>query len=129
MKWFDEFMATFFGQGYLWHKEGMDADPLQAGLIPDSLAEYRTLEDFERYYPSQFLSAEGFANYAWYQLQFAARARAVFGKQGLDFIRRVREKLPWDHYATWQTNDLLQWLEAIEPGFVAWAANMSHGRK
>jgi len=39
----------------------------------------------------------------------------------LEFIRRVREQLPWDCYGSWTTEQLLAWLEEIEPGFIAWA--------
>ena len=119
--WFDEFMATYFGQGYLWHTEGLDADPIRAELVASLAPRSTTLVEFDEHYSQLFLTPEGFANLGWYQTQFAERAREVFAKQGLEFIRRVRDELPWDRYAEWDTDDLLQWLERIEPGFVAWA--------
>jgi len=123
VQWFDEFMATYFGQGHLWHTQGFDADPIEPRLISDTIPRYTTLREFEEQ-RAYFGTPEGFANYAWYQAQFAGRAREVFQKQGVDFIRRVREELPWDTYSSWTVDDLLTWLERIEPGFVAWASSL-----
>ena len=130
VQWFDEFMATYFGQGYLWHTAGLDADPVRPELFHDSIATYRSLVQFEQQHSGYFQrSAAGYANYAWYQAQFAGRARAVFRRQGLDFVRRVRQELPWDRYASWRTDELLAWLDGIEPGFVEWAAALERGRR
>jgi hypothetical protein len=125
LHWFDEFMATYFGQGYLWHAEGMASDPVRGELLAHVTPRYATLAEFEAHYPADFQSPEGYANYGWYQARFADRARAVFRKQGLDFIRRVRDELPWDRYAEWRTDELLRWLEDIEPGFIAWAQSLA----
>lgn len=127
VRWFEEFMATYLGMGYLWHIEGLAADPIRTNLlnaIPDSLLRYTSLSDFEARPLEEFLTPEGWANYGWYQGQFADRGRQVFEKQGLAFITRVREELPWDRYAEWRTEELLGWLEAIEPGFLAWARTL-----
>jgi hypothetical protein len=127
VRWFEEFMATYLGMGYLWHTDGMAADPIRTDLlnaIPDSLLRYTSLADFEARPLEEFLTPEGWANYGWYQGQFADRGRQVFEQQGLAFIARVREELPWDRYAEWRTEELLGWLEAIEPGFLAWARSL-----
>jgi hypothetical protein len=127
VRWFEEFMATYLGMGYLWHTEGTTADPIRTDLldaIPDSLLRYTSLADFEARPLEEFLTPEGWANYGWYQGQFADRGRQVFEQQGLAFIARVREELPWDRYAEWRTEELLGWLEAIEPGFLAWARSL-----
>jgi hypothetical protein len=127
VRWFEEFMATYLGMGYLWHTDGTTADPIRTDLldaIPDSLLRYTSLADFEARPLEEFLTPEGWANYGWYQGQFADRGRQVFEQQGLAFIARVREELPWDRYAEWRTEELLGWLEAIEPGFLAWARSL-----
>jgi hypothetical protein len=127
VRWFEEFMATYLGLGYLWHTDPMAADPGLTDLldaIPDSLLRYTSLADFEARPFEEFLTPEGWANYGWYQGQFADRGRQVFEKQGLAFITRVREELPWDRYAGWRTEELLGWLEAIEPGFLVWARSL-----
>jgi thimet oligopeptidase len=127
VRWFEEFMATYLGMGYLWHTDGMALDPIRTDLldaIPDSLLRYTSLADFEARPLEEFLTPEGWANYGWYQGQFADRGRQVFEKQGLAFIARVREELPWDRYTEWRTGELLGWLEAIEPGFLGWARSL-----
>jgi hypothetical protein len=125
--WFEEFMATYLGFGYLWHTEGAAADPIRSDLlnaIPDSLLRFTSLPDFEAQPLEAFLTPEGWINYGWYQGKFADRGRQVFAKQGLEFVRRVRNELPWDSYAEWRSEELLQWLESIEPGFLAWAKSL-----
>ena len=32
VRWFEEFMATYLGHGYLWHSERLAADPVRAEL-------------------------------------------------------------------------------------------------
>lgn len=123
LRWFDEFMATYIGQGYLWHTEGMNADPIRPELVADVAPQYTTLSGFDEHY-QELMTPEGFETLGWYQVQFAQRGREVFEKHGLEFIRRVRNQLPWDRYGNWSTEQLLAWLEEIEPGFVAWAAGL-----
>ena len=122
-------MATYFGQGYLWHTKGLDADPIHPGLMSDTVPRYTSLPEFEEHKPSYFRTPGGSANYAWYQAQFAGRAREVFQSQGLDFIRRVREELPWSTYASWRAEELLTWFERIEPGFIAWASALQEAQR
>jgi thimet oligopeptidase len=120
-------MATYLGFGYLWHTEGAAADPIRSDLlnaIPDSLLRFTSLPDFEAQPLEAFLTPEGWINYGWYQGKFADRGRQVFAKQGLEFVRRVRNELPWDRYAEWRSEELLQWLENIDPGFLAWAKSL-----
>lgn len=125
VRWFEVFMATFLGHGYLWHSEGLAADPIRAELVRNVAVRHTTLADFEEHMHDEYRrSEEGWLNYGWYQAQFAEHGREVFAKQGLEFVRRVRDELPWDRYAEWRTDELLQWLENIEPGFVAWARTL-----
>ncbi|HSL72124.1 MAG TPA: hypothetical protein VK864_17885, partial [Longimicrobiales bacterium] len=125
VEWFEEFMATYLGQGYLWHSQGLKADPIRVTWSGDSAPQYTTLAEFEDHYPQDFLTPESWPNYyGWYQAKFTERAREVFAKQGLDFVKRVRNELPWNRYAEWQTDELLVLLEQIESGFVAWAKSL-----
>lgn len=128
VRWFDEMMATYVGQGYQWL------------TVPGTLARARrrapgeratggsrptmtSLDDLEANYWTLAKSPDG-RNYGWYQGQLAARAAAVFEDRGLDFLQQVKETLPWERLTEWTSDDLLGWLEGIEPGFEAWAASL-----
>jgi hypothetical protein len=126
VRWFDELMATYLGQGYVW------------GTAPGALEQVRqqqgrmrgltrpamtSLADFEASYRDLVTSPDA-ANYQWYQTQFASRAREIFEARGLEFIIRLKEELPWERFPDWTSEDLLTWLELIEPGFRAWAASL-----
>ncbi|HSJ65469.1 MAG TPA: prolyl oligopeptidase family serine peptidase [Gemmatimonadaceae bacterium] len=128
VRWFEEFMATYLGHGYLWQTEGLGADPLRAELLRDLTVPHTTLAEFERHVDEYIETPQGWANYGWFQAQFAERGRAVFAQHGLDFIRRVRTELPWDRYDEWTSVELLGWLERIQPGFEAWARALARSR-
>jgi hypothetical protein len=122
INWFDEFMASYMGTAHLMQSEGTSAIRA-AEMATDVDPTYRSLSAFDEHY-EEFSTPDGIANLNWYQGQFAQRVAAVFAKQGLDFVRRVHDELPWSRYAEWTTEELLGWLEMIEPGFLAWAQSL-----
>jgi hypothetical protein len=117
-RWFDELMANYFCYAFL-----KSVQPSMANLLYDVAFRtydtagfnYTTLQQFEDYYfeiPPP--------NYHWYQVTFIKRVIDVYNKNGLNFIREVKEKISWDKERT--TEELLLELEIIAPGFIDWAS-------
>lgn len=124
--WFDEMMATYIGQGYLWltdpdifkrARRRRKAGKRATGNFRPPMT---SLNDFEANYTGPW---DG-RNYGWYEGTFAARAAEIFEAQGLSFLWQVKGELPWDRLNEWTSDDLLNWLERIKPGFEAWAASL-----
>jgi hypothetical protein len=128
VRWFDELMATYMGQGYAWltgpatraEVRRQSEQMLKAPRPPMT-----SLSDFEANYADLSASANA-ANYGWYQTQFAIRASEIIEARGLEFLTRLRRELPWDRFPEWTSEELLTWLERIEPGFAAWAASLGN---
>lgn len=66
--------------------------------------------------------------YAWYQNLLNVRAADLYAEHGLDFLRDVRDELPWTNSDEWTTDLLLTHLESFAPGFQAWAKQLQQGR-
>ena len=129
IRWFDEMLGTYFAYAFLRHTHPEWVDVWDAVIdaylaFPDQ--QYTSLDDFdEKYYQiSNVPLGDGPSNYGWYQATFHNRVRAVFDAQGLTFLRRLQEELPWENFEEWTSEELLTWLEAIEPGFQAWARDL-----
>ena len=127
--WLGEFLAGYFLEVY------------QAEVTPDarvapfarlfrnwldrsSKPTFTALEDLESRYVDMAP-----ANYGWYQAQFEDRAQAVFRKEGLTFIRRLKTALPASEKGTLPVAEVLARLERISPGFVAWGASLASRSK
>jgi hypothetical protein len=120
--WFDELMATFMGQAYQWiTRPGTLQQARRRAQGTRATGNARpgdtSLETFEA-------NAAGLdlVTYSWYEGAFAARASEVFEKRGLEFLHEIRRRLPWDQLDSWTSPALIAWLDEIEPGFSAWAA-------
>lgn len=82
-KWFNEFLATYFLICYVKEKN-LNTD-LQNILKPDySVAQHRTLEDFQKLY-----LGVGPANYGWYQCQFAQLGFSIYPQLKTELIKAV----------------------------------------
>ena len=66
--------------------------------------------------------------YAWYQNLLNVRAADLYAEHGLDFLREVRDQLPWANSDEWTTDMLLTHLESFAPGFQLWAEQLRQGR-
>lgn len=117
-KWLDEVVASYLAVSFLgaWRPEALEVWRL---MTDASLAvhrpEYRTLEEFERFY-----TGVGAEDYIWYQSAFGRRARALAEARGLGFLRELRSRP--DRGADGSVPGLLHRLETLAPGFLAWAA-------
>lgn len=117
-KWFNEFMASYFGYAYMKIKEPKMAvvwdNIMQAGF-ESYVPKHRTLNEFNELYVGV-----GVGDYVWFQNAFQERIRDVYSKKGLHFIRLVKEKLSDSSFQPKTSIELLESLEEIEPGFIKW---------
>ncbi len=121
-KWFSEWLATYFCYTYLRAARPVDAklwEGILQGYRDAAHPDHRTLEAFERLY-----FGVGAQNYVWYQAHFQQQVQRVHDTQGVEFLRRVKQAFPRGATRSVSRDELLQRLDAIEPGFSAWAATM-----
>jgi hypothetical protein len=122
--WVSEFLATYFAYAYLRRAQPHLAE-LWDGIVqraPDARPAHTSLTDFDRLY-----FGVGPDNYFWYQGIFAARVSEVFAERGLAFLAAVRDAFPAGTTDPLPGDEVLARLEAIQPGFLAWAAWLQQG--
>ena len=117
--WFSEFLASYFGYAYMRSREPDMAVVWDAvtqagreGYIPT----HSSLDELNRLY-----IGVGVGDYVWYQNAFQERIRIVYEKQGLNFLRRTRERFKDPTWDPELAAELLEVLEDISPGFIAWS--------
>jgi hypothetical protein len=118
--WLNEILANYFADAYVEaqdHVTALVADGIVKMAIPPGA--YTSLEDFEA-----FFNNIQPANYDWYQLQFGLRVLEIYNEQGLGFLPKVRSAFP-KGTPEMSVADTLSRLEAISPGFQAWARRLS----
>lgn len=121
-KWFNEFMASYFGYGYMKIKEPKMAviwDNIMHAGFEGHVPNHQTLNEFNELY-----FGVGVGDYVWFQNAFQERIRDVYSKRGLDFIRLVKEKLSDSSFQPKTAIELLEFLEEIESGFIKWAETL-----
>lgn len=120
--WFAEFMATYFAHAYLRSEEP------DLARVADAVSEagregvdptYTSLDDLNRLY-----TGVGPANYVWFQDVLQGRVRSVYDAQGLAFISTVRTRFGNTEWRPSQAREVLEILERIEPGFIAWSEGL-----
>ena len=114
-KWIFEFNATYLAYAFLARNrpEWAEIWVKAAAIIAEQIQpQHRSLEDFEELYVRV-----GTESYAWFQCVFLEQAAAVFEKEGLEWLPRMRGREcpenPDVHH--------LYSMEGLHPGFVAWA--------
>jgi hypothetical protein len=122
-RWFGEFLANFVMQAYL-GESGDDPRLLRFFEVfkarqRSQPVTHRALDDLERLY-----AGVGPDNYGWYQAQTDARALEVFKAHGLAFLPRVKATFPVGTPGTLPVAEVLSKLDAIAPGFTAWALRL-----
>ena len=121
-RWFNEFLATYFAYAYMRSMETTEAvvwdRVTQAGRDGHDPS-HTSLDDFNRLY-----LGVGVGDYNWYQAVFQERIQAVFEEQDLGFLRQVRERFSDPEWSPETAAELLDVLEEIAPGFVAWSLGL-----
>ena len=121
VRWFEEFLATYFAYAYVrahapeWAGTSREEwDELVQGQTPAVLSlDWGFMRGLS---PGEFART-----YAWYQNLLNLRAADVYDQHELEFLRAVRERLPWARSGEWTSESVLRLLEGIAPGFEAWA--------
>ncbi len=121
-QWLNEWLATYFCYTYLRAARPADAklwEGILQGYRDAAHPEHRTLEAFERLY-----FGVGAQTYVWYQARFQQQVQRVHDAQGVEFLRRLKRAFPRGATRAVSRDEVLQRLDAIEPGFAAWAATI-----
>lgn len=126
--WFGEVMATSFAYAFVRSANPAWADSARSDF-PETLESYtprvRSLDwSFMRDLPPDELGK----TYGWYQIAINLQVADVLDRHGLEFLRQVKQRLPWNAMQSWTTAMLAARLEEIAPGFQAWVDRMN-GRR
>ena len=124
--WFAELIPNFIAYAYLRSSEPQWAEAAKemwkdvvAGYTPSKL----TLDwSFMNDLPPQELAR----TYAWYQNLLNLRAAALYEAHGIALLGLLKERLDWGTVASWKSPSLLKELDAIAPGFEAWATDLTN---
>jgi hypothetical protein len=117
-------MATYFAYAYLRSEEP------ELARVWDAVAEagrrgvdptYTSLDDLNRLY-----TGVGPVNYVWFQDILQGRARSVYDSRAVAFISEVRSRFGNVEWTPSQAREMLDVLEAIEPGFITWSEALSN---
>jgi hypothetical protein len=123
--WVDEMLASYFAYAYERSRRPETATIVEAMTnLSSGDLKYTSLNDFPKTAP--LLMAGDSSNMTWYQRQFEARLVAVYAKEGLDFLARVKETFPAGAKNDLSPAEVLAKLELICPGFQAWAGQMAN---
>ena len=121
--WLNEMLASYFAYVYEKARDRQTATVVEEFTkMASTPGAYTSLQDFETHY----IMAP--ANYDWYQLQFLSRILVVYRQQGIGFLAKVRAAFP-KGTQDMSVTDTLARLEAITPGFKAWAKQLDQSKK
>lgn len=121
-RWLNELLATYAAYAFMRQRHPWQAqlwDGILQGYVDAVRPRHTSLEDFNRLY-----AGVGPQNYVWYQAQFQEMVRSTYEAKGLGFLREVRAAFP-EGEAPASMDAALDRLERIQPGFRAWAAELS----
>lgn len=122
-RWFDAWVASYFAYAYLRERRPALAalwDGVLQARVDAVRPAHTSLADFD-----QLGFDVGAQNYVWYQAQFQRRARQVFGARGIDFLVDLRMRFGTPSPVALTPERLLPRLEAVLPGFKAWADSLA----
>jgi hypothetical protein len=124
--WFNEFLASYVGYAYLKAKHPPEALASEIfwtqGL--DVPHPFTKLSDFESKYDE--LEQKHPANYGWYQLALDQRVMEIYPSSGVQFLRSIRSAFP-KHGPRLDSNQVLEKLEALSPGWKSWSMHVEAG--
>jgi hypothetical protein len=120
--WLNEILASYFAYAYEKARDREIAAIVEGFTKMSSPPiAYTSLEDFEAH------PMMAPANYTWYQQKFESRIDEVYRQQGLGFLLKVRTAFPKGTHDIGMAETLTR-LEAISPGFQAWAQALSQDK-
>lgn len=125
--WFNEFLASYVGYAYLKAKDpgqALSNEIFWTVGLKNSGHLFTKLDDFERKYDELQENYPG--NYGCYQLALDQRVMEVYEQSGVDYPREVWKQFPIGG-GTLDSAQLLNKLEAMSPGWKAWAVRLESG--
>jgi hypothetical protein len=124
-RWFLEFLASYAGYAYLHAKAPKEVLGNEVFWKVGYLNTPHPHTDLN-YMETNFvdLTTKEQINYAWYQFALDQRLLEVYRQQGLSFLFKVKESFPADGPKL-GTDEVLNKLEAIQPGWKKWAQNLA----
>jgi hypothetical protein len=125
--WFNEFLASYVGNIYIAEKRPADlaANRIfwETGLgYPHP---HTSLDYFESHYDE--LSAKEPQNYGWYECALDQRVLAIYRKEGLGLLPKIKAAFPPGGPQR-TSAQVLDTLERIDPGWKQWASEMEADR-
>ena len=128
VRWFDELLASYFAYSYM-----RASAPELATFMTDLAREitrgteprFSGLVQYDAFYESYLSVPQGSDNHGWYHNAFNLRAAELYGQHGEELMHAIRSELPWSRLESWTTEELLELLEPIAPGFLAWSEEMA----
>jgi hypothetical protein len=127
--WFEELVATYFGYTFVSSFNRQWAQSARRewiGRVEGYRPRRRSLDwSFMRTLPP----AEMASTYAWYQFILNLRVADIYERHGFDFLRALKERLPFRSMDSWTTKSLLGYLDRIAPGFQRWADELEKADK
>jgi hypothetical protein len=126
--WFNEFLASYIGDVYVVEEQPQDVEAnrifWRASLEwPHA---HTTLADFDAQYDE--IMQNDPRNYGWYQCAFDQRVIAVHKREGLEFLTKIKAAFPLGGPRLTEAQ-VLEKLEAIDPGWKAWAAELNENKR
>jgi hypothetical protein len=125
--WFEELLATYFAYSFVasWDP------PWAEAMRGEWAANVAGFSPRERSLDWRFMGGlppdEIGRTYGWYQNLLNLRAAEIHDGHGIAFLPALKEGLPWAELGNWETGSLLPHLEAVSPGFEAWADRLERG--
>lgn len=126
--WFDELLASYVAEAYMRAREpelAEFAEELAEDVTRRTTPRFSGLRQYDEYHDAFLESPIGANTLGWYQNAFNREAARLYRRHGTELLGRIREELPWRLIESWTTDDLLEWMEALSPGFRAWAEEMA----
>ncbi len=126
-RWLNEMIASYVLYAYLASRQPDQlwlVDVLEVGGQLDRLHRFASLEDLDAHYLE--IAAKDPRNYLWYQAQLFEQTKRIYRRRGMGFLKALKRAFPEGQYpfATLGTSETLRRLDAIEPGFSAWARSL-----
>jgi len=115
--WFNEFLATYLEYAFL--RERYPDDARLWDMVCTALLNHLQPKQ------TSLAKMHGGGAYVWYQSSLQTRVREVYDAQGLDFYQKVRSRR--GEIGPGGKTPLMQTLEQIAPGFLAWEAKYHSG--
>jgi hypothetical protein len=125
--WFEELLATYFAYSFVASWDPPWAETMRgewaanvAGFSPrERSLDWRCMGSLP--------PAELGRTYGWYQNLLNVRAAEIHDGHGVAFLPALKEGLSWADLEHWETGSLLPHLDAVSPGFEAWADRLESG--